>query len=162
MSQPGAKLYQLLAESNARAAQCLEIGKKSASTLEQRHQRIQREIAELRETIQRQGLGTDPSSEDRYMELLSNFRQLHQSHQLNAALPNPPTTEAELAKALDYAEMLVSVYGAGVLAKLAKAALPDLAAQASHLRQWRHPQALALASQLDAIAANPHPSLDAH
>ena len=83
------------------------------------------------------------------MELLGNFRQLHQSHQLNADLPAPPPGDDELAKALDYAQMLVSVYGPGVLAK---AALPDLSAQAKHLRQWQHPRAIALANQLDAIA----------
>ncbi|NER78448.1 MAG: hypothetical protein F6K42_02505 [Leptolyngbya sp. SIO1D8] len=79
MSDPSSQLYQLLAESNARSRECLKIGKAAAGSISSRQQSIQPELEELRHRILEQGLGSDPVSEDRYLELLQSFRSLHQS-----------------------------------------------------------------------------------
>lgn len=150
MADPGAELYRLLAESNTRSRHCLEMGKAAASTLEDRHQLMLQQIQQLRQTITEQGLGADPASEDRYLELLSGFRSLHQSHALSQQLPKlpEPPLDEELAKALRYGQLLLTVYGPGLLVKQA---IADVASHAKALRRFEHPQAIAIAEQLEAV-----------
>ncbi|MDA0673804.1 MAG: hypothetical protein O3C67_08905 [Cyanobacteria bacterium] len=147
MTDPGAQLYQLLAESNTRSRHCLQMGKAAASTLDRRHQQMLVEIGQLRQKIAGQGLGADPASEDRYLELLRDFRSLHQSHALSQQLPEmsePPMGE-ELAKAVRYGRLLLEVYRPGILVKQASA---DISSHINALRRFEHPQANALATKL--------------
>ena len=148
MATPQIELYQLLAESNQRAKACLKIGKSAADSISQRHQQMQAEMEELRQLIYTQGIGIDPASEDRYLELLRDFRSLHQSHELSKQLPTLPEESVEdkqLQKALDYGQMLLDVYSGGLLVK---AASGDITAHISRLQQWPHPKALAIIRKL--------------
>lgn len=146
-NDPGAALYRLLAESNSRAKHCLSISKSAAKSLEGRTQGMAQQIAELRQTIQAQGLGTDPASEDRYLELLRDYRSLHQSSALNRHIPEPPTPiPSELAKTLRWGHLLLSVYGGQ--RRLIKGCLTDIWNARQELAKWNDPRAIALESQL--------------
>jgi hypothetical protein len=153
MADPGAALYKLLAEANTRSRHCLEMGKAATATLEDRHQAMLADMQQLRQTIAEQGLGTDLASEDRYLELLRDFRSLHQSHALAQQLPEmpEPPMDEELAKAVRYGQLLLGVYGPGVLVKQA---IADLSSHIKALRRFDHPQTIALATQLEAIAGD--------
>ncbi|MDA0265447.1 MAG: hypothetical protein O3A14_00525, partial [Cyanobacteria bacterium] len=148
MAEPGQELYRLLAESNTRASHCLSMGKAAASTLEKRHQAMVAEMQQLREAIASQGLGRDPDSEDRYIELLQDFRQIHQSQALSAQLPEPPSPPMDeaLQKALLYGQMLRDIYRDRLLVK---GALPDLLEQGQRLRRHQCSAAIQLAEELE-------------
>lgn len=152
MADPGAELYKMLAESNQRAKHCLKIGKGAAASIESRHQSMQQELEQLRGAIQEAGIGGDTASEDRYFELLRDFRSLHQSHALSQQLPDlpPEPVSDELQKALDYASLMLSVYRGGVLVKAAGA---DLASVIRRLERFDHPQAVKMVQQLRELSA---------
>lgn len=145
----GKELYQMLAESNHRTKDCLRIGSAAAASVESRHQSMLKEIEDLRDRIEEMGIGGDPASEDRYFELLRDFRSLHQSHALSSFLPAAPEdVDPDLEKALDYASLMLSVYRPGALIKGAD---DDLRIALRQLRQWSSPLADSTAKQIQSL-----------
>ncbi len=120
MANPQAELFKMLAESNIRHQEITGIHGRSLSTIPTRQDALLQEIQQLREHIEAVGIGTDPKSEDRYLKALEQQRGLHQSYAMGKrAEPEEekPAQDADLLKALDWGELLLSIYGGGVLMK---------------------------------------------
>lgn len=120
MPNPQAELFKMLAESNIRHQEMQGIHGRSLSTIPARQEVLLQEIQQLREHIEAVGIGTDPKSEDRYLKALEQQRGLHQSYAMGKRTKpeeEQPAQDADLLKALDWGELLLSIYGGGVLMK---------------------------------------------
>lgn len=144
-------LYEMLAESSQRASHCRSIAVAAASTIEARQQNMLDEISDLREAIDEAGIGGDRAAEDRYIELLKDFRALHQGHALTSSLTAEETIPDDLQKALDRAKLMHQIYRDGVLIKGAQM---DLVEVVRELQKWQHPVAHNLLLQLQGIAGS--------
>lgn len=150
MPDPQRQLFQLLTESGLRGNDTDRIHKAAMQQAPQRQETVQEEISRLRDQIQREGIGGNPQAEDRYLMLLHQNRQLDQLQMMNAdqltAVSSKP--DPELQKALDYGELLISVYGEGVLVK---AATPDITSHIAKLRRFSDNRAEQLAGRLEEL-----------
>jgi hypothetical protein len=150
MANPQQQLYKLLAEGAQRGRGAAAIHKAAMQRVPQQHQAVQTELAQLRERIQAAGIGKDPEAEDRYLELLKHQRKLGQLGAMNADLLTPVSPEpgADLQKALDWGNLLLSVYGGGILIK---SAAGDISAAALRLRGLEDERAIELAKSLEGL-----------
>lgn len=153
MANPQQQLYKMLAEGSARGRDAQRIHKAAMQRVPAMQQATHDELTQLREQIQAAGVGKDPDAEDRYLELLKHRRRLEQLAQMSQ---NPTTVSPEnildepLQKALDYGNLLLAIYGPGVLVKSAGA---DLMAHAATLRQFDDDRANALAQEIENAAS---------
>lgn len=154
MANPQQQLYKMLAEGAARGRDAQRIHKAAMQRVPAMQQANHDELTQLREQIQSAGVGKDPEAEDRYLELLKHRRRLEQLAQMNQELttvsPEDTPLDEPLQKALDYGNLLLSIYGPGVLVKAAGA---DLMAHAATLRQFENDHADALAQELENAAS---------
>jgi hypothetical protein len=150
---PQTVLFKMLAESNIRHQQITQAHGRSLATIPQRQEQMQAEISQLRSHIQDIGIGADLKAEDRYLKLLEQWRSLHQSYAMGnpaKAAEEPEETSEELFKALDWGELLLSVYGGGALVKGASG---DIEAAVRRLETVGGDRALKLTGKLRAIAS---------
>lgn len=127
MPNPQQQLYKMLAQGSARGRDASRIHREAMGTLPGQEAKLRGEIEHLRGIIQQAGVGKNQPAEDRYLQVLHQLRQVSQLQAMN---PVPTTVstplDPALEKALAYGELLLDVYGGGVLVK---AATTDI---------WRH------------------------
>jgi Inorganic Pyrophosphatase len=109
-------LFKVLAESRLRDRHIQQIHQRSIANIPLTLKRIGEELETLREQIRRSGIGTDKPSEAKYLRLLAQRRQLEQSLAMSAKPADKPV-DAKLQKSIEYGELLLDIYGSGVLIK---------------------------------------------
>jgi hypothetical protein len=152
---PQKQLYRLLAENAQQGRGAAAIHKSAMQQVPGQRQAVQTELVGLRARIQSVGIGNDVEAEERYLELLRHQRRLEQLGAINADVLNPMTTEpgTALQKALDWGNLLLSVYGGGMLVK---SAAGDISTAILRLRGLGDERAATLATKLEALCNNIH------
>lgn len=149
MKNPQKHLYSLLAKSSAHLQSVQGIANKARSQIPQQQQRMQAEINQLRSQIQTAGIGADPESEARYLDLLTSQRRLEQIHMMNppsaSTIVDSPVEDESLQKALRHGQLLLEIYGDGLLIK---SAIADIQNHIGRLVSFDHPRSDCLALDL--------------
>lgn len=114
---PQTQLFKMLAESQQRGKAIADIHARSLSSIPARQQVMLPELNQLRAHIQSVGIGADEAAENQYLTLLRDMRMLDQSYVMGAKGTDDDLMSPDLQKALDYGELLLSVYGNGALVK---------------------------------------------
>lgn len=114
---PQTQLFKLLAESQQRGKAIADIHARSLASIPARQNVMLPELNQLRARIQSVGIGADKEAEDRYLTLQRNLRILDQSYVMGGGRQDEDSISPDLKKALEYGELLLSIYGEGALIK---------------------------------------------
>ena len=120
MNDPQAGLYKMLAESRLRTQHMQTMHQQRIESIPNRQKGMIEEMNQLREMIEQGGIGTDPKSEDRYLQLLEDIDYLGQSWdmaQLKKAPDSAPEIPDDLQKAIAYGTLVLQIYKNGALVK---------------------------------------------
>ncbi len=120
VQNPQADLYQMLAESRLRTQHMQTMHQQRIESIPNRQKEMIGEMNQLRQMIEQGGIGSDPKSEDRYLQLLEDIDYLGQSWdmaQLKKAPDSKPEIPDDLQKAIAYGILLLQIYQDGALVK---------------------------------------------
>lgn len=153
------ELYRLLAETSIRADSILSLHRKSFEGLPGRQDAILSELQQLSQQIEDQGIGADTQAEDRYLELLQEYRYLDQSYDLGlklhgrnegGSLEKAVSPSPDDERLIAYCRLLLKTYSGGALIK---GAAEDLEYWANRLEQMTDNEAQELAERLRGVDA---------
>jgi len=153
MANPQKQLFKILAESNLRINSINKLRDRQTSNVAQQHAQTVDALNDVRDHLQRVGIGVDGAAEQKYMQLLEDAHYLQDTHDLRRS---PTTDERSLQKSAEplpeqvqrlihYGRMLIDIYRPGVLIKGASG---DLDAVSSRLEKSGYSEAIAIAAEL--------------